>query len=257
MDKNMELLLAKLDEKLNQQTLLITTAVTNNVMEALNEKLSNIMEENNNLKKKVTYLEHKLNMVEKEKRKNNLIFFGTQELDKTETELVDYIKELIVDTGVHLDSQEINSVQRIGRWTGKKNRPVVVSFSSIWKKHLIMKNKTNLPQGIYIKEDFPKEVLEKRRQLQVQVEEERKKGNIAFIKYDKLVVRTSSETSRDKRKREESGSPNMSQQKKTNTQNKPTPTLPEKASTNTIVKPGILNYVERTRSASLSGPSKN
>lgn len=253
----MDLLLAKLDEKLNQQTLLITTAVTNNVMEALNEKLSNIMEENNNLKKKVTYLEQKLNIVEKEKRRNNLIFFGTQELGKTETELVDYIKELIVDAGVHLDSQEINCVQRIGRWTGTKNRPVLVSFSSIWKKHIIMKNKTNLPQGIYIKEDFPKEVLEKRRQLQVQVEEERKKGNIAFIKYDKLVVKSSSESSREKRKREESGSPNMSQQKKSITHNKSTLTPPTKASTNTIVKPGILNYVERTRSASLSGPSKN
>lgn len=246
-----------MDEKLNQQTLLLTTAVTNNVMEALNEKLSNIVEENNNLKKKITYLEQKLFIVEKDKRKNNLIFFGTHELDKTETELVDYIKELVVDAGVHLNSQEINNVQRIGRWTGNKNRPVVVSFSSIWKKHLIMMNKTNLPQGIYIKEDFPKEVLEKRRLLQVQVEEERKKGNIAFIKYDKLVVKTPSESSRDKRKREESGSPNISQQKKTNTQNKPTPPPPAKASTNTIAKPSILNYVERTRPASQSGPPKN
>lgn len=136
----MELLVAKLDakldEKLNQQTLLLTTAVTNNVMEALNEKLSNIVEENNNLKKKITYLEQKLFIVEKDKRKNNLIFFGTHELDKTETELVDYIKELVVDAGVHLNSQEINNVQRTGRWTGNKNRPVVVSFSSIWKNTL-------------------------------------------------------------------------------------------------------------------------
>lgn len=253
----MELLLAKLDEKLNQQTLLISSAVTNNVMEALNEKLSNIVEENNNLKKKVTYLEHKLNIVEREKRKNNLIFFGTQELDKTEFELVDYIKELIVDAGVHLDSHEINCVRRIGRWTGKKNRPVVVSFSCLWKKHLIMKNKTNLPQGIYIKEDFTKEVLEKRRQLQVQVEEERKKGNMAFIKYDKIVVKTPSESNRDKRKREESGSPNMSQQKKVNTQNKSALIEPAKASTNATVKPSILNFVERNRSSSLAGLSKN
>ncbi|CAG9793685.1 unnamed protein product [Diatraea saccharalis] len=250
------LLLEKLNEKLNQQTLVITTAVTNNVLEVLNEKLSGLMEENNVLKNKVTYLEQKLNIAEKEKRKNNLIFFGIQELGKTEIELVDYIKDLIEDAGVHLNSQEISNVQRIGRWTGKKNRPVVVSFSCLWKKHLVMKNKTNLPQDIYIKEDFPKEVLEKRRQLKIQADEERKKGNIAFIKYDKLVVKTHSETSRDKRKREESSSPNESQQKKTTTQTKSAP-QPTKTSTNTIAKPGILNYVERTRSASLSGLSKN
>lgn len=253
----MELWLEKLDEKLSQQTLLITTAVTKNVMEALNEKLSNIEEENNKLKEKVTYLEQKLNIVEKDKRKNNLIFFGTQELNKTEAELVEYIKELIVNTGVHLDSQEINSVQRIGRWTAKKNRPVVVSFSSTWKKHLIMKNKINFPQGMYIKEDFPKAVLEKRRQLQIQVEEERGKGNIAFLKYDKLVVKTSSEPSRDKRKREETGSPSMPQQKKTFPHKKSAPTSATKASTKAVAEPGILNYVERNRATSLSGPSKN
>ncbi|CAG9792020.1 unnamed protein product [Diatraea saccharalis] len=197
----------------------------------------------------------KLNIVEKEKRKNNLIFFGIQELGKTEIELVDYIKDSIEDAGVHLNSQEIANVQRIGRWTGKKNRPVVVSFC-LWKKHLVMKNKTNLPQDIYIKEDFPKEVLEKRRQLKIQADEERKKGNIAFIKYDKLMVKTHSEASRDKRKREDTSSPKESQQKKTTTQTKSAP-QPTKTSTNTIAKPGILNYVERTRSASLSALSKN
>ncbi|GBP10248.1 Putative uncharacterized transposon-derived protein F52C9.6 [Eumeta japonica] len=53
MDKSIEILLAKLDEKLNQQTKLITTLVTQNVMAALDEKLRAITEENAQLKNKI------------------------------------------------------------------------------------------------------------------------------------------------------------------------------------------------------------
>ncbi|GBP66890.1 Probable RNA-directed DNA polymerase from transposon BS [Eumeta japonica] len=54
MDKSMEILLAKLDEKLDQQTKLITTSVTKNVMAALDEKLKAITEENAQLKNKIS-----------------------------------------------------------------------------------------------------------------------------------------------------------------------------------------------------------
>lgn len=40
----------------------------------------------------------------------------------------------------------------------------------------------------YIKQDYPIEVLNKRRDLQAQLKEERDSGNKAFIKYDKLIV---------------------------------------------------------------------
>lgn len=40
----------------------------------------------------------------------------------------------------------------------------------------------------YIKEDYPLEVLNKRKELLVQLQEERKAGNRAFLKYDKLIV---------------------------------------------------------------------
>ncbi|GBP13561.1 Histidine triad nucleotide-binding protein 3 [Eumeta japonica] len=85
----------------------------------------------------------------------------------------------------------------------------------LWKKHLILKNKPNLPQDVNIKEDYPKEILDKRKQLQPQVEEEIKKGNIAYIKYDKLIVKKPKEN-REKRKRETSDSPKAPSEKKNN-----------------------------------------
>ncbi|CAH2103652.1 unnamed protein product [Euphydryas editha] len=250
MEKNMELLLRKLDEKLDRQAEQITQSVTRNVMEAIDDKMNTIIEENKYLKNKIEELETKIKSFETAKRKNNLVFFGVEEKGKTETELVDHIKETVESTGVQMYSQEISNLYRIGRRTENRNRPVVVSFTTIWKKHLILKNKSNLPPNIYVKEDYSKETLEKRKQLQPQVEEERKKGNIAYLKQDKLIVIKSKDNNREKRKRETSSSPKQSTQKKVSTNNSPKNTTQPltKAHRNEIIKPNILSYVEKTRS---------
>lgn len=253
----MELLLSKLDEKLNQQAKLITEAVTTNVMNAIDERINTLTKENTVLKSKISKIEQKLNILEKEKRKYNLILFGIEENEKSKTELVDNVKDIIIESGTHLDSQEISNIYRIGKKYNNKNRPIVVSLTSTWKKQIIQKNKAELPQGIYIKEDFPKEVLEKRKQLQPQLEEERKKGNLAFLKYDKLIVKGAKQT-RDKRKRENSGSPNASSsQKKMDIKDIPTTSTSKGRSKENFIKPTILNYVEREKSTSVSETPKN
>ncbi|CAK1546536.1 unnamed protein product [Leptosia nina] len=68
-----------------------------------------------------------------------------------------------------------------------------------------MKVRKNL-KDIYITEDYTKEVLEKRKLLQTRLKEERMKGNFAYLKYDKLVVKENN-TTKEKRKREVSSSP--------------------------------------------------
>ncbi|KAI8430992.1 hypothetical protein MSG28_001085 [Choristoneura fumiferana] len=217
-------------------------------MEALDEKMKTIIEENNILKNKISELEQKLKAVDREKRKNNLVFFGMEERGKSEGELVDYIKDLIVDMGVHMDSHEISNVYRIGIKSKNKNRPVVASITTRWKKHIILKNKTSLPPGIYVKEDYSKEILEKRKQLQPQLEEENKKGNIAYIKYDRLIVLKQKGNNREKRKRVTSDSPKSSAQKKVN-KNQDSSNHPEiilKNSKNETSRPNsILSYVNR------------
>lgn len=142
-------------------------------MEALGKKLKILREENNDLKTKISTLEQKISYYEKEKRRNNLVLFGIDAKGKTELELVDFIKEILEEAGTHLDSQEISNVHRIGTQS-ERDGPVIISLTTSWKKHLILKNKRNLPTNVYVKEDFPKEVLEIRKQLQPKVEEERK-----------------------------------------------------------------------------------
>ncbi|XP_052756150.1 uncharacterized protein LOC128201879 [Galleria mellonella] len=166
-----------------------------------------------------------------------------------------------MDMGVHLDSHEIASVYKIGS-SSNKSRPIVVSFSSTWKKHLVQQNKSNLPHGIYFKEDYPKEVLDIRRKLQPKLEEERKKGNIAYLKYDQLVVKKPKESNREKRKRENTDSPTTkNHSKKLLANSSPnssyiSPVLPIDLMKDKP-KPNILNYVARGRSSSMSELAKN
>lgn len=218
MENQMEILLSKINEKFNEQTTILTTEISKNVMEALDEKLKILREENNNLKTRVTILEKKITFLEREKRRNNLILFGIEEKGKTEMELVDHIKEIIVEAGTRLDSEEITYIKRIGT-KSDKSRPVIISLTTTWKKHLILRNKRNLPTNVYMKEDFSKEILEIRKKLQPKVEAEREKGNIAFIKYDKLIVKKPGTINREKRKRETSGSPTTPSQKKLSMKN--------------------------------------
>lgn len=254
----MEKLILILDEKLNNQTRIITTSVTKNVMEALDEKMKSIMEDNNIMKTKISELEKEVKFLKDEKRKNNLVFFGIEEMRRTEGELVDCIKDVIIESGTHFDSTEISKIYRIGKQVPNKMRPVVVTINTQWKKHLILKNKSKLPQGIYVKEDYSKEVLEKRKQLQLQVAEEKKKGNIAFLKFDKLVVKKSRDNNPEKRKREDSSSPNSSSLKKITTTSLRTQIKSAtKTTSKDIIRPNILNFVERGRSASLSETPKN
>lgn len=255
MENNMNIFLARLDEKLDEklakQTATLTTLVTTKVMEALDEKLKLLTEENTELKNKVNILEQKLNAAEKDKRKHNLVFFGVEERGKRETELVDYIKDIVIETETQLECHEIENIYRIGQ-RSTKNRPVVVTITSIWKKHMILKNKAKLPPGINVKEDLPKEVLEKRRQLQTQLVEEREKGNFAYFNYDKLIIKKNKENTREKRKRDDiSPNHNSPTQKKVNTEENnsaPSSPSPPDKTPREILRPNILNYVDRTQS---------
>ncbi|KOB74990.1 putative endonuclease-reverse transcriptase [Operophtera brumata] len=78
----------------------------------------------------------------------------------------------------------------MGKKTENKIRPIVTTFTTYGKKIAILKNKHHLKEKtIYVKEDFPQEILETRKKLQVQLQKERNEGKVAFLRYDKLIVK--------------------------------------------------------------------
>lgn len=176
-------------------------------------------------------------------RKNNIIIHGVKESEKSYEELFTMIKNILVDLNIKIEKIEINKYHRLGQKQDGKTRPILVTLMSQLKKAEILKNKKHLPQQIYITEDFSKKTIEARKNLQQQLKQERERGNIAFIKNNKLIIKEKSDA--EKRKRESSMSPN-------NVQTPPRPTEGKN-----IIAPSKLHKTDafaymRSRSFSLS-----
>uniref|UniRef100_A0A2A4JJB3 Endonuclease-reverse transcriptase n=1 Tax=Heliothis virescens TaxID=7102 RepID=A0A2A4JJB3_HELVI len=239
MDEQFQLLFDKMKIEMQSQT----SELANKILNKMDEKLKPVLEANQILKTKVEELEKRVELLEREKRSNNIIVHGLAETEHTTLDLTEYIgKYFLNEIGVTLEKYEINKIYRIGQINKEKTRPILLSLVSGMKKIEIMRNKKKL-KDIYITEDYSKETLEIRKSLQPKLMEERKKGNFAYIKYDKLVVKESSRTT-DKRKREKSTTPQDELQ-------------PRKQQTLTTPKNSRVNAFElmRARSNSLTTTS--
>ncbi|XP_013180641.1 PREDICTED: uncharacterized protein LOC106127160 [Papilio xuthus] len=208
MEGQFQILFDKMKVEMQNQTAELKESITKNVMKHMEEKLTPIIEENKTLRLRVEKLEKEIEYLNRDKRNNNIIVYGVEENERSDLELLEEVKNTFKnDTNIDIDPRDINKIHRIGKKLreGNKPRPILCSFTSNWKKNEIIKNKKKL-KNIYVNEDYPKEVLEKRKALQVELIEERNKGKIAYIKYDKLIVKDHN-TNKEKRKRETSVSP--------------------------------------------------
>lgn len=212
----MQILLEKIQEQMKQQTIAITEAVTKNVVQQIDERFKMIDDENKQLKNSVKELKEEIKGLEMAKKKTNILLFGIKENKQEELSLVKYISEkLNCHLGLSIQEHEIMNIYRIGK-IKTTPRPILISLVSYWRKMEIMRSKNKLPQGIYVKEDYTKEILEARKTLQPKLEEERRKGNIAYLKLDKLIIKSQTDANREKRKRDPSSSPNVSTPRKEN-----------------------------------------
>lgn len=187
---------------------------TNTIFEKMNEKLEPLIEDNKILKNKIETLGKKIEYLEKEKKKNNILFFGLEEKENSSLQLLQRVQEIFKeDLKINLEANDVSKIYRIGLNKENKIRPVLIVFANSWKRSEILKLKKSL-KDVYVTEDFPKEVLEKRRELKTKLIEERAKGNTAYIKYDQLVVKEGNQN-KEKRKRDQLTSPeNQNQAKK-------------------------------------------
>ncbi|XP_013178010.1 PREDICTED: uncharacterized protein LOC106125378 [Papilio xuthus] len=214
MEDQFQILFDKMKAEMQKQTVELKESITNSIMEKIEEKIKPIIAENKDLKTKLINLEKEMEYLKRDKKQNNIVIFRLKEEDESTAELIQKVKKIInEDLNINMEDFEINNVYRIGKKnTEGKPRPVLLSFVNLWKKNEVMKARKNL-KDTYITEDYPKAVLEKRKMLQNKLKEERMKGNFAYIKYDKLVVKENN-ISNDKRKREISSSPRDNAQAK-------------------------------------------
>ena len=201
---------------MQKQSIELKETLTKNIMNHIDKKISPIIEENEKLKQSVSYLKSEIEYLKKERKSNNIVIYGLEESENSTIKLLDVVNEIFkTDLNISVAENEVNRLYRLGRnKTEGKHRPVLLSLINGWKKDQIMNNKKSL-KGIHISEDYSKEMIEKRKALLPQLIEEKKKGNIAYLKYDKLIVKG---PSTDKRKRETSTSPQLRPTTKPKTQ---------------------------------------
>lgn len=190
-------------QELKNQALLIENNTEKN-MRTIDDRIRPLEEENKVLKSEIQILNKKVNTLENITKQNNIIIHGLKETDTGYMQLSKTVKHLLEILEVKVENTDINKVHRIGRQKEGKTRPVLISFTTYSKKIEILKNKKKVPENVYITEDFTKETLEKRKQLQEELKQEREKGNKVYIKNNKLIIKPKEN---EKRKRDDSASP--------------------------------------------------
>ncbi|XP_045487130.1 uncharacterized protein LOC123690462 [Pieris rapae] len=230
----------------------VTEQITHNITNKLEEKFTILEGKHQILNEKVEQQEKRIQFMEKQARQRNIIFFGIEE-DETsyhslENNILHFINEKL---SLKLNCRDIQETKRLGK-KGDKPRPIKVTFSTLGLKVSILKQKRLLKDTqYYLNEDYPKYILEKRKELQEEANKEREKGNKVTIKYDKLIVLKSNN------KRSLANSPesdpksqglvgNNTRATKKNKINQSNPSLPRSNSVSEgILKPSILSYLAK------------
>lgn len=239
-NETMDLKMNELKEEFMKQT----SSLASNMANIIDQKLNPLLEENAQLKNEVMTLKNKVGNLEKEMRRNNILLHGLKETESNSNELMNLVVQFLNNIGNkcgirEFDMWELNQVQRLGKKVDNKHRPILVKFTLAWRKVEILKNGKYFPATTYATEDFPKEVLQIRKELKIQQHEEKKKGNFAVIRYDKLVIKGKIKQGSAKEKRKRAPS-NTSPQ--SNNDVSPTPKVPSK-----IIKVNAFELMNKTR----------
>ncbi|VVC88260.1 unnamed protein product [Leptidea sinapis] len=112
---------------------------TKEILSQIDEKLKPLVLEIEELKRDNSNLKNKLEMYERKERKKNLIIFGIKEMEQSQKQLLEWtVEKFKNEMLINVSNRDIDNIFRIGK--GEKDA--------------------------YITEDFPKEVLAIRKQLQ-------------------------------------------------------------------------------------------
>ena len=152
-------------EKLNQK------------IEVNTGKISQVIHENKLLRKENASLKERISKIESNQVRNNIIISGIPEgkwetYDTTVARIYDTIATAFSSGDIDRALEEARQIEivccnRIGRYQMGKHRSISVTSCNYANKEKIMQHKKNLPNDIYINEEFPLEVKRNRDKLRL------------------------------------------------------------------------------------------
>lgn len=143
------------------------------------------------IKDHLNSLTNKLDYIENQTRRNNVIFDGVPESTKeTWKESEEKILNVLKSNMGFTEDPSIERAHRVGTAKPNKSRPVVVKFASFKDREAVLQNGKKLKGStIYVREDLSEMVLERRRSQMDQLKEARAHGKIAYFNFDRLVIK--------------------------------------------------------------------
>ncbi|KAI5701711.1 hypothetical protein M8J76_010277 [Diaphorina citri] len=154
-------------------------------------KMDQILKEVEGTKKCVNQNTVRIDRIEAEKRKRNVVIFGLPESPgerkfELEEKILDILRNKL---RADIKLEEIDFVTRMGperQGTGKP-RGVLLSLTTIRRKFNLLSLKKNLKgTNLYLAEHFSREITQKRKPLLEEAKKLRAEGKFATVRYDKL-----------------------------------------------------------------------
>lgn len=154
---------------------------------ATNEKVIALEKERDSLKGDVVYLQA-------QSMRNNLIFGNVEEAEEGTYEVCEHTMKAFLTDKMKVakeivDNMMFDRAHRMGQKQDGRHRRLVVRFHEFKDKELVRKQWKSL-QGTpyFVSEQFPKEVVDKRKALVPKMKEAKREGKKAWIAYDTLYV---------------------------------------------------------------------
>lgn len=158
------------------------------------------------VKESLISLNEKTDYAEAQSKRNNLIFDGINESDgESWSDSEEKVRKLMSEN-LKLDPRkiELERAHRTGKSseTATRPRPIVVKFLRYKDKVEVLSLAKELKgTNIYINEDFSEAVRQKRKDLLPAMKAARERGDLAYLRYDKLIVRQSTQKPQERKSR--------------------------------------------------------
>jgi len=136
-----------------------------------------------------------IDYLENQSRRNNLRLDGiTEDRNETWAQTEDKVRDTLIQKlqmeQAEVTALEIERAHRTGPRKEGKPRTVVVRLSRFKdRENILRKVREVKPRGLFINEDFSQAVQDRRRQLVTKMKEHRAQGKIAYLSFDKLIVK--------------------------------------------------------------------
>lgn len=173
-----------------------TCSDTNGKITAIEKIVVELKKQNLEMQVKVETLESKVEFLERQFKKNNIIYFGISETKEESLPILEQKTIAIISEmqKVHIKPDDIANLYRIGKDNnGRHPRPVFIALASFKKKMEILSNRSKLKgTDIFVNDDLTPKQREVRKNLQIHARRLREEGKRVSIRGDKVIVHSDS-----------------------------------------------------------------